>query len=327
VLAGLGDEALARLRPGRVEWRQPMLATLSAPRFPEGWVYERKLDGVRAVVTRRGGGHTTLWSRNHKQTNASFPELAEALDRYGPESFVADGEIVAFDGNQTSFAMLQPRIHLSDPRRVRASKVKVYLYLFDLLVLGDIDVTGLTLPARKKLLGSAFTFHDPLRLSAHRVRGGERFFEQACERGWEGLIAKRAASLYRSGRSPDWLKLKCVRGQEFVVGGFTEPQGGRLGLGALLVGYYERDLLRYAGKVGTGFDAKTLTALRARLDRAEVAASPFSDAVKETSAHWVRPRLVVQVGFGEWTRDGRLRHPRYLGLRTDKAPAEVVRES
>jgi bifunctional non-homologous end joining protein LigD len=155
-----------------------------------------------------------------------------------------------------------------------------------------------------------------------------RAYERACAAGWEGLIAKRADAPYRGGRSRDWLKLKCVLEQEVVIGGFTEPRGARSGLGALLVGYHEDGRLRYAGKVGTGFDAATLDALRTRLDALEVPAPPFGEPVKPrpAGAHWVRPDLVAQVGFAEWTAAGRMRQPRFLGLREDKAPADVVRE-
>ncbi|MGH3498470.1 MAG: non-homologous end-joining DNA ligase [Nocardioidaceae bacterium] len=326
-LEWLDDELRSRLRRGRGEWHEPMLATLTTDRFSDdAWIFERKLDGVRAIVTRDSGDPPRLWSRTHKRMDVAYPELVEALAIQGADTFVADGEIVAFDGMQTSFAALQPRIHLSDPARVAASRVTVYLYLFDLLVVGGVDLTGLPLRARKKILRTAFDFADPLRFSAHRNGRGEAYLEEACAKGWEGLIAKRADGTYRSGRSRDWLKLKCVRDQELVVGGWTDPAGSRVGLGALLVGHYDGSGLRYAGKVGTGFSEATLHDLRARLGDAEVQRSPFADEVREKRAHWVRPDLVVEVGFGEWTRDGRLRHPRFLGIRTDKEATDVVRE-
>jgi bifunctional non-homologous end joining protein LigD len=326
-LAWLDDEFGDRLRPGAGDFYQPMLATLTTDRFSSpDWIYERKLDGVRAIVSRADGGTARLWSRQQHSMDASYPELVTALTADGPDTFVADGEIVAFDGAQTSFAKLQPRIHLTDTRRVAASSVKVFLYLFDVMVLGGVDVTRLPLRARKRALRDAFAFTDPLRFSTHRNTTGEEYFAQACARGWEGLIAKRADAAYRSGRSGDWLKFKCEQGQEFVVGGFTDPAGTRVGLGALLVGYYDGDRFRYAGKVGTGYSIPVLRELRDRLGKAEVADSPFADAIREPRAHWVDPELVVQVGFTEWTRDGRLRHPRYLGIRTDKSPTAVVRE-
>ncbi len=320
-------EQAALRRSTGVGFRRPMLATLTERRFSgAAWVFERKLDGVRAIVARDGGA-AALWSRNELRMDRTYPELVEALGSCGPPRFVADGEIVAFDGRQTSFARLQQRFGISDPARARRSGVAVYLYLFDLLVLDDVDVTGLPLRTRKRLLRDAVEFTDPLRYSAHRNTDGEAYHVQACQRGWEGLIAKRADSPYRPGRSRDWLKLKCVRGQEFVVGGFTDPAGSRAGFGALLVGYHDDGGLRYAGKVGTGYDQRTLTSLRARLDALEQPTSPFADRVAERGVHWVAPELVAQVGFSEWTTDGMLRHPRFLGLRTDKAAADVVRET
>lgn len=200
-------------------------------------------------------------------------------------------------------------------------------YLFDLLRYGGLDVTGLPQRLRKALLRDTLDFRGPLRFTPHRNQDGRELLDRACAAGWEGLIAKRAGAPYVHRRSPSWLKLKCGAGQELVVGGFTEPAGSRVGFGALLVGYQQDGRLRYAGKVGTGYDMRTLRALRTRLDALEADRSPFHDAVRERGAHWVRPELVVQVGFTEWARDGRLRHPRCLGLREDRSAAEVVRET
>jgi bifunctional non-homologous end joining protein LigD len=328
LLGGLASDARARVRTANTaNWREPLLATLTQKRFSDPkWIFERKLDGVRAIAT-RDGGSPKIWSRNHKSMTRMYPEIAAALEKLGVSRFVADGEIVAFDGKQTSFARLQARINLTDAAKIERTGVEVYFYVFDLLVYNDYDLTQLPLRARKQVLRRAFDFRDPLRLSTHRNTDGEKYYRKACELGWEGLIAKRADSVYRSGRTTDWLKLKCVKDQEFVIGGFTDPTGSRPGLGALLVGYYDdSERLCYAGKVGTGYDAETLRSLRRRLDRLTREKSPFSTAVKER-AHWVRPQLVAEIGFSEWTRDGRLRHPRFQGLRADKSPRDVVRET
>lgn len=307
--------------------RTPMLATPSNRRdFGSGWVFERKLDGVRAVAVREGG-RVRLWSRSGQLMNRTYPELVEALEAQECEDFSVDGEIVALHRGRTDFAQLQRRMQISDPRRARATGVEVTYYLFDLLALDGARTTGLPLRVRKSLLRRTLAFGAPLRLTPHRNEGGAELLEQACGWGWEGLIAKRAEGRYRPRRSPDWLKLKCSHGQEFVVGGFTEPSGSRLGFGALLLGYYDGERLRYGGKVGTGYDRATLTTLRARLDERRLPESPFADPVPERGARWVRPELVVQVEFTEWTRDGMLRHPRFVGLRTDKAPQDVVREA
>lgn len=327
----LGAREATRLRPAEaIGPRAPMLATLTHRTFSDrNWVFERKLDGVRAIASRDGmdpDSGTILWSRNGNKVTAGYPEIAEALDAQAPERFVADGEVVAFDGAQTSFARLQHRMHLTNSDRARRTGVAVYFYLFDLLVLGDVDLTGLELRTRKRLLAECFGFTDPLRYSTHRDGAGRDYLDDACRRGWEGLIAKRAASPYRSGRSGDWLKLKCVRDQEFVIGGFTEPSGSRSGFAALLLGYYAGGRLRYAGKVGTGFDQHTLTELRRRLDELQRPDGPFDDRIPQRGVHWVEPELVAQIGFSEWTGDGLLRHPRFQGLRTDKRPRDVVRE-
>jgi DNA ligase D-like protein (predicted ligase) len=238
-----------------------------------------------------------------------------------------DGEVVAFEGAVTSFSRLQRRMQTRDPDQARGSGVAVYYYVFDVLQVDGYDVTALPLRARKRVLRALLSFGDPLRFTPHRNTEGERFYEQACRKRWEGVIAKRAESTYVHRRSPDWLKFKCVNSQEFVVGGFTEPTGSRNEFGALLIGYWDGGGdLRYAGKVGTGFDERTLRDLGERLRRLERAASPFVDRAPARTVHWVRPRLVCEVGFTEWTRDGRLRHPRFMGLRRDKPSREVVRE-
>jgi DNA ligase D-like protein (predicted ligase) len=311
-----------------VRWRPPMLATLTEDRFSDpNWIFERKLDGVRTIVC-RDGDRVELFSRNHKSINASYPEIVAALAGQPLDAFVGDGEVVAFDGRQTSFAKLQGRIHQTRPEQIERSGVQVFLYLYDVLVVGDRDVTRLPQRDRKRLLRSAFAFTGPLRYSAHRNTTGENYYSEACSRGWEGIIAKRADAPYQSGRrSADWLKFKCVRDQELVIGGFTDPQGSRSGFGALLVGYYDGARLRYAGKVGTGYNERTLNELRSTMDGLTRPDSPFADRVAERRPHWVRPELVAEIGFTEWTTDGKLRHPRFVGLRTDKPSRDVVRES
>jgi DNA ligase D-like protein (predicted ligase) len=322
------------LRPATVpDWTSPMLATLTDQRFSDpGWIFERKLDGERCLAFARAG-RVTLKSRNGNDISGAYPELVAALEGgRTADDFVADGEIVAFVGRQTSFQQLQRRIHLREPDRAARAAVPVFYYVFDLVHLDGSDLTGVELLDRKRLLRKAFQFTDPLRFCSHRVGMGERYYEEACRRGWEGAIAKNARSAYGHGRSRDWLKFKCAFGQEFVIGGFTEPKGSRIGFGALLVGYYEGDRLVYGGKVGTGFDTATLLDLHRRLRELETEESPFTAAgtarrdVAGATVHWVRPELVAQIGFSEWTADGRLRHPRYEGLRSDKDPHEVVRE-
>ena len=313
-------------RVGMPDWTSPMLATLTDERFSSpDWLYERKLDGERCLIFRDADG-VRLLSRNKKKLNDTYPELVKPLANACDRPFIADGEIVAFDGNVTSFSRLQQRIGITDPKEARATGVAVTLYLFDLLYLDHWNLDELPLRRRKAILRSELHFDDPLRFTPHRNEDGETFFAKACRKGWEGLIAKRADAPYHHGRSRDWLKFKCVNQQELVIVGFTNPQGQRHGFGALLLGYYEDDKLRYAGKVGTGFDDETLTHLHAKLAERERDTSPLADAPEDDSIHWVTPELVAEVGFTEWTGDGRLRHPRFLGLRDDKPATAVRRE-
>jgi DNA ligase D-like protein (predicted ligase) len=313
------------------EWMEPMLATLSHEHFsdPE-WLYERKLDGERCLVF-RDGDQVRLMSRNQEKINIQYPELVEAAAKLGEERFIADGEIVAFDENDiSSFERLQGRINLSSEEEARESEVDVYLYLFDILYLRDYDTTQLPLRQRKRLLKRAFSFSDAdlIRFIPHRVEEGETFFEEACQKGWEGLIAKEGDSIYVHSRSRKWLKFKCKHQQELVIGGYTDPQGERIGFGALLLGYYEGDKLRYAGKVGTGFDDETLRRLHDRLSDLERETPAYDDEdLPEEGVHWVTPKLVAEIGFEEWTKHNKLRHPRYLGLRRDKPAEDVVKEA
>jgi bifunctional non-homologous end joining protein LigD len=298
---------------------EPMKAVLAETPFSApDWIFERKLDGVRCLAIKDGDG-VRLLSRTARRMNAQYPELVEALEREPAGDFIADGEIVAFENGITSFSRLQRR---------GSERVPVYLYLFDLPRLDGQDLRPLPLRERKSRLRRALQFEGPVRFTPHR-RGerGEELYREACAKGLEGVIAKRADSPYRGGRSRDWLKLKCHAEQELVIGGFTAPRGSRTEFGALLVGYYDDGALRYAGKVGTGFDQRTLESLGARMLELEQDESPFEPFKPvPPGTRWVEPELVAQIGFQEWTRDGRLRHPRFLGLRDDKPAREVVRE-
>ncbi|MFL7839031.1 MAG: non-homologous end-joining DNA ligase [Candidatus Promineifilaceae bacterium] len=304
-----------------------MLATLSKDRFsdPE-WIFERKLDGERCI-TYRDGGQVRLLSRNRQELNVHYPDLAQALATLDVKQYIVDGEIVAFEGNITSFARLQQRMHIQDLEQAKKSDVKVYYYLFDLLYLDGFDTTQLPQRRRKTLLKRAFDYKDPLRYMIHRTGTGESYFDEACKRGWEGIIAKDSRKPYINGRSRAWLKFKCINQQEFVIGGYTKPHGTRAGFGALLLGYYDNDKLCYAGKVGTGFDDKTLLRLHKQLRQLNRKTPPFAGQdLPSSEVYWVTPKLVAEIGFEEWTAENRLRQPRYLGLRTDKDPQDVVKE-
>jgi DNA ligase D-like protein (predicted ligase) len=308
------------------EWTDPMLATLvDDPLSDEDWIFERKLDGERCLAFSTGG-EVRLMSRSRRPLGDTYPELIEPLSKAAADRFVVDGEIVAFRGETTSFERLQQRMQIDDPDEARTSDVAVYYYLFDVLHLDGYDPTRLPLRRRKQLLRDLSDFADPIRYTRHRNERGFDFFTDACRRGWEGLIAKDATAPYVHSRSRKWLKFTCVDRQELVIGGFTDPQGERIGFGAILVGFNDGDDLIYAGKVGTGFDDETLRDLGDRMDDRERDEPAFDRGELPSHANWITPDLVAEVGFTEWTAGGKLRHPRFLGLRRDKSPTDVVKE-
>jgi ATP-dependent DNA ligase len=286
------------------DWVEPMAATLTQERFTgPDWVFERKLDGIRLLAFKEGS-RVRLFSRNKLPQNGAYPSVVEAVSELPPANAILDGEATGVWGK---------------PGRVT-------YHVFDVLWLDGRDLTSLPLDSRRELL-SNMKFRAPLE-HVPSVEGPKPW-EYACNQGWEGVIAKRRDSRYEHRRSKNWLKMKCEASQELVVGGFTEPQGGRVGLGALLVGYFDGKDFVFAGKVGTGFDTRLLLDLRARLDALEIPKPPFTRAVglPRIRAHWVRPEIVVQVAFIEWTVHGKLRHSRLLGVRHDKSAREVVRET
>jgi bifunctional non-homologous end joining protein LigD len=304
-----------------------MLATLSDRRdFGEDWLLERKFDGERCVA-RKESDVVRLESRTGKDLSATYPEVRSAVAAQRARKLVLDGEVVAFEGKQTSFGRLQQRLGVGSPSAELVAEFPVVYCVFDLLELDGDDLKGRPLLERRAGLTKAVRTRKALQVSEAWRGDSQRRFAKACRSGWEGLIAKRADAPYSGGRSRDWLKLKCAWEQELVIGGFTDPGGTRVEFGALLVGYHEQGGLRYAGKVGTGYSAATLRELGARLRKLETPESPFVDARPvPRGAHWTRPELVAQIAFAEWTREGRLRQPRFLGLRDDKRPKEVVRE-
>jgi len=317
--------------PGRdpmPEWIDPELATLTKDRFDSpDWMFERKLDGERCITYHDGSG-LRLMTRNQKVVTSTYPELAAALAAQQASGFVIDGEVVTFAGGQTRFAQLQQRLGLVHPAADLVKSVPVKYFIFDVLYADGQDLRPRPLAERKQVLQGLLGYGDELRFTEHRTGDGTGYFAEACRMGWEGLIAKLADAPYRSGRTKDWLKFKCESGQEFVIGGFTDPQRSRIGFGALLLGYYSQDgRLIYAGKVGTGFDQRTLRRLHDELTAIEQDKPPFDEGdLPRHGVHWTRPDLVGEVGFSEWTTAGQLRHPRFQGLRRDKSAHEVIRE-
>jgi DNA ligase D-like protein (predicted ligase) len=284
-------------------WLEPMAATLTSDRFDDPqWVYERKLDGIR-VLAYKNRGKVDLFSRNRLSLSANYPQVVRSLERLPVNEAILDGEATGAWG----------RLGRAD------------YYVFDLLWLDGRSLTALSLDERRVRL-KQLPFEPPV-ARVTSLRGPEPWV-RACREGWEGVIAKRRDSPYEHRRSPHWLKMKCEASQELVVGGFTDPQGSRIGLGALLLGYYDGKAFVYAGKVGTGFNTALLLQLRGRLDPLRRPTSPFDRAVNlpRSRVTWVAPAVVVQVAFTEWTGDGKLRHPRLLGVREDKRAQDVVRE-
>lgn len=304
-----------------------MLATLTDRRvFGDDWLLERKFDGERCVA-RKDGGSVRLESRTGKVLTPTYPEVGAAVGALPSSSLLLDGEVVAFDDDQTSFTRLQQRLGVGNPSPNLVARYPVVYCVFDLMEAEGEDLTHRSLVDRRARLTEVVQTGVALQVSEAWQGDSERRFTEACRSGWEGLIAKRAESTYLPGRSKNWLKLKCVGEQELVVGGYTDPAGSRTDFGALLVGYYEGGSLRYAGKVGTGFSAAVLRELGGRLRALETAEPAFVDARPvPAGTHWTRPELVAEIAFAEWTNDGRLRQPRFLGLRDDKDPAEVTRE-
>jgi bifunctional non-homologous end joining protein LigD len=293
-----------------------MLATLvDAPFHRPGWVYEEKYDGFRFLAYKEGR-RVTLLTRNMKDRSAEFAEVVAAVAALPAPTLVLDGEVVIFDTRGVSrFQLLQRRgEHVGSPVFV----------VFDCLYARGRDLRGVPLAERRALLEEELRPGDALMLARRLAANGFTAFEEAQRRGLEGLIAKDASSVYAAGtRSPRWLKVKVRAEEEFVIGGFTAPEGSRTHFGALLVGAWDDGTLRFAGKVGTGFSGRTLDTLMRRFRPLVRAASPFADAPRERGVTWLEPRLVAQLGFTERTGDGKLRHPTFLGLRDDKESSEV----
>jgi bifunctional non-homologous end joining protein LigD len=309
----------------------PMLATLIPQPFsdPE-WIYEIKLDGVRAVCFLKDG-KMRLVSRNGKEMNLRYPELAGLTEMIGDKNAILDGEIVALDENgKPSFQRLQSRIGLTKAKEIETLSVKfpVVYYVFDLLYYDRFNLMPAMLIHRKALLRDILIESDSVRFSQHYIGKGEQLFESAQKKRLEGIIAKKQSSLYVQKRSRDWLKIKTVLQQEVVISGYTSPRGSRSRFGALIVGLYRAGELIYVGHVGGGFNEGSLQQVYKMMQPLKTRNSPFAATPKTNEAvQWIRPALVCEVKFSEWTADGKMRQPIFLGLRDDKDPAQCVMES
>jgi bifunctional non-homologous end joining protein LigD len=327
---------LSKLPPAKARFIEPMKAKLvESPPATGDWLYELKFDGIRLIAV-KSDKKVSLLSRNQNELSARFPEIVEAMKNLPARECVIDGEVVALDEEgRSSFQLLQAR-------EMEGRKSPVYFYAFDLLQIDGKSLVGLPLEARKNVLEKlCVDAGDPIRYSGAIGSDAERLLKEVKRRGLEGIIGKQRNSVYEPGRrSGAWIKLKCVNEQEFVIGGYTPPQGARKHFGAVLVGYYENKKLVFAGKVGTGFTAKSLATLHKKFRAEERADCPFVDLPSKQNGqwvqgitpsmmrkmHWVNPKFVAEIKFAEWTRDGKLRAPVFLGLREDKKPADVVHE-
>lgn len=310
---------------------EPMLATLTEDYFSDdSWIYEEKFDGERCIVVKKDGV-VQLISRNQKSMNAEYPELVNAFTRQGADNFIVDGEIVALGARGvSSFELLQGRMNLKQMAKIktRSAHVPIHLCLFDVMYAGGYDVRHVPLLDRKKILKKLFTFNKTIVYTPHKVGNGLAYLKYACKHRWEGLIAKRADSQYVGARSRSWLKFKCVMKQELIIVGFTEPKGSRDYFGALLVGYYKNNKLMYAGKVGTGYSEHVLKVLGTKLKQLEIKRCLLANYDESTKGvHWVKPQLVAEFQFAQWTRSGKLRVGRYKGLRDDKDARDVLKET
>lgn len=296
-----------------MDWVEPMKATLTDKRFDDDdWIFERKLDGFRFLAFVKDG-EAQLLTRN--KIRHRFPAIEALLLAQGYDDCILDGEVV-WGGRRTG----APRA---------AGDNDAEYAVFDILRLEGHDTTALPLMERKRLLEEHFGWVEPLVLVEPLTETGIAAFERACREGWEGVMAKKRDSVYEHKRSRNWLKMKCDAAQEFVVGGYTEPSGTRVGFGALLIGYYDGDDFVYAGRLGTGFNTKLLNELYALMRASEIDKAPFTRGsdLPRKNAHWVRPEIIVEAAFMEWTSEGKLRHPKFLRLRDDKSPRDVVRET
>jgi len=324
---------LPKAKPRFIEPMKPKL--VEDPPTTGDWIYELKFDGIRALAIKNGRA-MQLISRNEKKLNDRFPEIARAVADFEADECVVDGEVVAMDEEgRSSFQLLQ-RAELD------GKDAPLAFYVFDLLQLNGRSLTGLPLTLRKEVLARLVPpSADIIRFSGALGTDAEALLPEIKRRGLEGLIGKQRDSVYEPGRrSGAWIKLKCVNEQEFVIGGYTPPAGARKHFGALLVGYYDKGRLLFAGKVGTGFDSKLLSTLHKQMRAEERRTCPFADLPSKQNGEWVQgitpgemrkytwvnPKFVCQVKFAEWTRDGKLRQPVFLGLRQDKDPREVIRE-
>ena len=332
LFAGISSEDLKKRTKSAEPLFMPlMLATLTKTYFSDpNWIYEHKFDGERCLAIKKKG-KVYLVSRNQKSMNAEYPELVKVLLKEKADNFIIDGEIVSLNkAGVSDFQLLQGRINVKEDDEVGKKRkvIPIHYCIFDLLYVDGYDIRNMPLYARKKILKKLLSYNKTLRYTDHIVGKGLPYFKKACSLKWEGVIAKRFDGPYVGRRSTDWLKFKCIMQQELVIGGYTEPKGSRKHFGALLVGYYKDGELHYAGKVGTGYTESTLAMLGGKLEKIKTTKCPFSNYGESTkNVVWVKPIIVAEFHFANWTNANKLRVGRYKGLRDDKSAKDVVKET
>ena len=295
------------------EWLDPMLATLTSKRFSDlNWRYECKFDGVRALIFKNEYS-VKVFSRNKIDISINYPELVQAFSKQTASSFIMDGEIVAFKKKVSSFSKLQQRMQISNARKLLQA-IPIFYYVFDILYLDKFLLANLPLLNRKDILNTTIEYQDPIRFAEYILNNRINYYKNACKNGLEGIIAKKAGPTYKRKHSKKWLKFKCICGQEFVIGGFAEPKSSKKNFGALLIGYYKGNKLRYAGKVGAGFNNKLLIDLRKSFSKMARSQLPFHENISEKFVNWINPNLIAEIEFSEWASAGKLRHPHFKDL-------------
>ncbi len=330
LISTLSKDVIKKLKVIKMPiWVDPMLAILTKDYFSsDSFLYEHKWDGER-IIAYKDGDKVSLMTRNKKLANANYPGLVKDLKNQKIEKFIIDGEIIAEKNNKSDFSILQKKMHSSDKNQ--NINAKIYYYVFDIIYLEKYDLRDLELISRKLLLKNSINFTDEIKFTDYYMGDGIARFKKACKLGWEGLIVKNIHSKYLGKRTKDWLKFKCVDQQEFVIGGYTDPKHSRAGFGALLVGYYDDNHnLIYVGKVGTGFDVETLKDLKNQFLHITQNKCPFSNiediAHNKKDINWLKPKMVAEIKFAQWTAYNKLRHSRFMGLRLDKNAKDVVKE-
>lgn len=325
IISQLSKDAIKKIKKIKMpNWVDPMLATLTDKYFDsEHYLYEHKWDGER-ILAFKNGKKVSLLTRNKKSATNIYPTIVKMLEEQHFNKFIIDGEVIAISNGKSDFSLLQKRMHSENSLQ---NNINICFYVFDIIYFDKYDLTNLELIDRKKLLEQVIGQTEIIKLTEYIIKSGIKYYNEACKLGWEGIIAKNIHSSYESKRSRNWLKFKCLMQQEFVIGGYTEPEGRRPGFGALLLGYYKNNDLIYVGKVGTGFDDHTLYEISRKLSSIEQKKSSFKEVnIPTRGIHWVKPNLVAEIKFSQWTSYDKLRHARFMGLREDKNPKEVVKE-